>query len=224
MDKAVAKSISTPPFLLQVAKDGDWEHAWSFEPLKGVSNAELVNYLGQSSFKTVAVETFFKNSNGEIYVLGLDYNDHLLIDGELSFIKAVIRESAEYENFSSYIQKLDDKLVGQHYLMTGDPDLIRIGIVNYWFSIGPCLIWQKGWSKVITKGLLDERLKVKPEIVSTRLNYQGMSFVFNTEDRSPGLCHWMKSPCAKFNDGVWTLDQDMILDYLHNWQEFVISE
>ena len=50
-----------------------------------------------------------------------------------------------------------------------------------------------------------------------------MSFIFNIEGKQPGLCHWIKSPCSKRDNGVWKLDRQLILDYLHSWQGFLTA-
>lgn len=49
---------------------------------------------------------------------------------------------------------MDSVLIGKPYLFQDEPDLIRIGIINHWFSVGPILLWQKGWKKEINKCLL----------------------------------------------------------------------
>ena len=115
---------------------------------------------------------------------------------------------------------LDTTLVGKQYLFKGEPDLIRIGIVDYWFSVGPILLWQKGWKKEIDNIILQERLSVKPEVVKTSLNYQGMSFIFNLNNSSPGMRYWIKSPCSKKVGDEWILDNDKIIHYLKDWENF----
>lgn len=220
---SVAKFIKSKPYLLQIAKDEVWEKTWNINLSKTIpTKEEIKKYLRKNKYKNIAIEALFKNDDG-IYILGLIFNKHLLTKHAEDFISIFIRESLTFQDFATYVNNLDKSFIGGKYLFTGDPDLIRVGIVNYWFSVGPCLIWQKGWGKKISRAKLEERLQKKPEVINTKLNYQGMSFVFNVNETLPGLCYWIKSPCSKNVGGAWILDREMILKYLDQWQEFEVK-
>lgn len=225
MVTAIAKNIiDNKPFLIQVAKDEVWENTWSIDLSKKIPSREtIIEYLSQSHFKNIAVEALFVDGNNNVFVLGLLFNYHLLAKTSLKFLQVFIEEASKFKSFTSFIQSLDKQLIGRNYLLQGDPDLIRIGVVNHWFSVGPCLLWEKGEPKEIALGKLEEKLQLKPDVVETTLNYQGMSFIFNYEEKTPGLCHWVKSPCSKKVDGIWKLDKKMILRFLKDWQEFKIE-
>lgn len=218
----ISKYIQSAPFRLQIAKDGKWESALSLSPVE-VSRDELQSFLERDSYSKIAVEALFTDSRGLVYVLGLQYNNSLFVKSVLDFLQLVIDGATNYHGFPLFIQNLDEKLIGQNNLLQGEPDLIRIGVVNHWFTVGPCLIWQRGQEKAMTDSLLREKLQYNPNVIQTKLNYQGMSFIFNIKEVSPGVCHWMKSPCSNFQNSIWRLDQPMILQYLHEWQDFSIS-
>lgn len=216
--------IKSKPILIQVAKDGVWENTWNIDLSKSVpEEVEIEQYLKRSVYKDVAVEVVFQEAPDVFYILGMTFNSHLKTRTANDFLQVFINEVINYSDFKDFVDHLDQRIVGQEFLLTGIPDLIRIGIVNHWFSVGPCLVWQKNWPKEMSRHKLEQRLETKPEVIETDLNYQGMSFIFNIEGKQPGLCHWIKSPCSKRDNGVWKLDRQLILDYLHSWQGFLTA-
>ena len=224
MIEKVAKYIKSRPRTIQVAKDGKWEQSWIIELSQGSpSRMDIQDYMNRGAYKDVAVEVVFDEPQGQHFILGLTYNDYLHVKTAEEFLGVFIDASIHYDTFQSFIVKLNHQIIGQNVLFAGSPDLIRIGIVNHWFTVGPCLVWQKGWPKEMSKMQLDQRLATKPEVIETKLNYQGMSFIFNIKGDAPGLCHWMKSPCSMKEGDLWRLDRAMILRYLHDWQDFTIS-
>lgn len=216
----IGSSNFSGPYLLQIAKDDVWEKTWDIDLSRPLpSDNDIEKYINASKYKTLAIEILFKKSK-ESFILGLSFNTGLLTGTLLDFLRTVVEETSHYADFISFVSRLDHKLVGKKYLLEGTPDLIRIGIVNHWFSVGPILLWQKGENKELSQGRLYEKYHFKPEVVKTSLNYQGMSFIYNIKNKSPGLCHWMKSPCSTYNKGVWQLDNMLILRYLQDWQGF----
>lgn len=221
MVKAITKYIKDKPYFAQIAKDGVWESAFKINLTNpDFKDAKLQLYLMRKPFQNLDAELFFKDSDEEVYVLGLTFNKKLLTQSSMEFITNIITLAKEFINFEDLINDLDATLIGKQYLFKGEPDLIRIGIVNHWFSVGPILLWQKGWKKEINNIILQERLSVKPEVVRTNLNYQGMSFIFNMNNSSPGVRHWIKSPCSKKMNGEWMLDEKKIIHYLKDWSNF----
>lgn len=220
----VAKNIKSKPRTIQVAKDGKWEQAWIIEISQGSpSRTDIQGYLNREVYKDVSIEVVFDEPQGQHFILGLTYNDHLHVKTAEEFLGVFTDACIRYVSFQSFIEKLNRQVVERDGLLAGSPDLIRIGIVNHWFTVGPCLVWQKGWPKEMSTAQLDQRLQTKPEVIETILNYQGMSFIFNIKGDAPGLCHWMKSPCSVKEGDLWRLDRAMILRYLHDWQDFTIS-
>lgn len=219
----VAQYITSRPFLLQIAKDEIWEKTWNIDLSKAIPRKEdIKQYLDKPPYKNVAIEALFKSNDG-VCILGLIFNNHLLTTNVEDFLNIFVRESLNFTNFENFIRNLDKSYVGRKYLLNGEPDLIRIGVVNHWFSVGPCLIWKKGEAKDISQDILSEKLLKHPNVAETKLNYQGMSFVFNINESKPGLCHWIKSPCSRYNNGLWTLNCNMVIKYLTEWQGFELK-
>jgi hypothetical protein len=224
MISQISEEIKQKPFLLQIAKDDIWENVWSIDLSKGFPNRKEINkYLDKNKFKTIALEIIFKNSKNNLFVLGLVFNSFLKTKTPTDFLEKIINEINNFSNFQNFIFKLNQVLLGQKYILCGTPDLIRLGIFNHWFSVGPMLLWKKGWEKQINDKFFEERFSTKPAVVETKLNHQGMSFIYNPQNRFPGFRHWIKSPCSKFENGKWILDKTMIKKYLHDWQDFKIE-
>lgn len=220
----IAKFIITKPYLIQIAKDDIWEKTWNIDLLLTIpSRTEITKYLNETPYKSIAVEALFKGEDG-VFILGLIFNNNLLISNAEDFLDLFIKETYKYRSFVDFINRLESAYIGSKYFFIDDPDLIRIGVVNHWFSVGPCLIWQNGWIKNISNEILEQLVQKKPEVIETKLNYQCMSFVFNLDELAPGLCYWIKSPCSKNINGIWTLDREMILKYLKEWMGFKLSK
>ncbi|OGK18063.1 hypothetical protein A2866_02950 [Candidatus Roizmanbacteria bacterium RIFCSPHIGHO2_01_FULL_39_8] len=220
MIKSIAKYIKDKPYLAQVAKDGLWEKAFTINLIDPDFEEEKFQlYLEKNPFKNLDIELFFKNGD-EIYILGISFNNNLYVSSVSDFIIILIQYGKKFRGFENLISNLDSKLVGESYLLQGEPDLIRIGIVNHWFSVGPILLWQKGWKKEINHDILQERFSTKPEVSKTNLNYQGMSFIFNLNNSTPGVRHWIKSPCSKKIENEWVLENGKIIHYLKDWTNF----
>jgi hypothetical protein len=221
MQYKVSKYITNPPFALQISKDDKWEEAWIIDISKSQpTENELEEYLKKNETENIAIEILFKDEADQVYILGLFFNNHLLTKTTKEFLLTVLTEAYEFQDYLTLLSNLDQKLIGHKYLLESEPDIIRIGIVNHWFSVGPVMVWQQGLEKEISEGLLNERLNIKPEVVKTDLNYQGMSFIFDLEEKE--ICHIMKAPCSKYEDGFWKLDNKLILHYLKDWQGFKI--
>ena len=222
MINKIAKAISQKPFLLQIAKDDLWEDSWDIDLSKKLPSKEKINnYLDKKSFKTIAIEVIFKNNNDDQFVLGLVFNSFLKIKTPTNFLEIIIREVNNFTDFQAFISKLNEILLGYNYILSGTSDLIRIGIFNHWFSVGPMLLWEKGWEKSVNNKFLEERFLTKPEVVETNLNHQGMSFIYNPQNNQSGFRHWIKSPCSRFKNGKWILDKKTIKKYLRDWQDFI---
>lgn len=217
----VSKFIVEKPYLLQIAKDGAWENTLNIDLLNVLfDTSRLKIYIQDKPFKYLDIEILFKNKENEVYILGLTYNRSLKSKTILDFLIIIISEAKNYSSFGQFIKNLDEKLIGVTCLLTGEPDLIRLGIVNRWFSVGPILIWQKSDRKIITQNDLLIKLKAKPEVAKTNLNFQGLSFIFNANQNLPGLRHWIKSPCSIKKVDHWEVNPETILFYLREWEQF----
>ncbi len=218
----ISKSIIVKPTSIQIAKDRKWENAWILPCSQQFPTEKKVEtYLKSESFETIEVELVFEQSNG-IRIFGIDHTKHLLIPNPKDFILEIFKIVENYSDFISCIHLLDQSLIGNEYFLRQDPDLIRIGVVNHWFSVGPLLLWKKGQEKIMKRSRLKQHFLEKPKVFSTHLNYQGMSFVMNLASQVPRTCHWIKAPCSTKVGNRWILNPTMIQLYLNEWDDFQI--
>ena len=222
MLQKVSRFISSRPALIQIAKNDVWENTWDIHPEKLPNIDEINKYLTTDQTAKIGIEIVFSQPEG-IYILGLVHNHHLLTPTSMSFLQAVLSEIQTYSDFSTFINNLDLKLVGERYLLQNPLDLIRLGIVNHWFSVGPLQVWGKGNSKTVNSGDITKLLISRPEIAASKLNYQGLSFIFNPREESPGLRHWIKSPCSNKVGDTWKVIPEKVIKYLESWQGFEIT-
>lgn len=222
MLQSVAKSITTRPVLIQIAQNDVWEKTWDILPNTLSSAEEIDSYLSQNPSATISLEVIFTQPEGN-YILGICHNTSLLTKTPKEFLQTIFETISAYTDFSTFIHQLDNQLIGQDYLLSHDPDLIRLGIVNHWFSVGPLLVWQKGDPIISNKIALQDLLNSRPDIISTQLNYQGLAFITNPQNEAPGLRHWIKSPCSKKEESNWIVQSDMIAQYLSAWIDFPLT-
>lgn len=218
MDNVIA-SISTKPTSMQVAKDGEWECSLKWQLDKFPSS--LPTFL-RDAYQSLGAELFFDQPDG-VFVLGIEFRDRLKTPTEFEFVQAIHNVARQFPSFSEVLTHLNRNIVGTDTLLKDDPDIIRVGVVDHWFSVGPCEIWRKGEAKSISLESIQRRLDQHPLVNENSLNYQGMSFVFNIDAILPSLCHWIKSPCSVYDSQTWKVDTKKIAHFLHSWAGFKIA-
>lgn len=216
----VSKSIKNPPSLIQFAKNDVWEQTWNIDPSVHVPTPnEIRTYLAESAFDKFALEIVFPDLEG-IFVLGLVFNNSLKANTPQVFAEEIIKATTQYTDFASFVSELNNSIVGFDYILKNPPDLIRIGIFNHWFSTGPIDLWKKEMGTDFSIDKIGTALATRPEIASTTLNFQGMSFITNPANQPPGLRHWIKSPCSVKNGDNWDVDPEIVAKYLKLWMGF----
>jgi hypothetical protein len=213
--------LPNKPYALELAKDNRWEECLVIElPYRGDMTQRLANYLAKGKFEAVAIEAHFKDSNGLTNIFGIKYKRRLRVS-ELEFLEVFADAARNYIDFPHLISTLDLKVYGKsEFLLSGDPDIITVGIVNHWFSTGPVQIWKKGASKRLTAPQLERLFKARPEIAETRLNFQGISIIYDSNGAVSR--HYLKPSCGKYQRGKYRLDKRLILALLKEFLGFRI--
>jgi len=219
MIQQISKYISSPPFAIQIAKDGNWEACWQIDLKVHIPREqEIDKFLLDSEFQSLAAELIFPDQ----FIWGMTFRKGLKVSSPKGFIVLLLQLALSFEDFEAFCHDVEDHILGFPGLFEGDPDLIRIGVVNHWFSLGPILIWEKGSNRELVMSELETKLNTKPEVATTKLNYQGLSFIYATQDaRLP--YHWIKSPCARQNENFWKVDPEKVATFMKEWLDFSIS-
>jgi hypothetical protein len=210
----ISGTIAGKPYVAQIAKDNRWEDCWIINLDKNVpGKTELSDYLGKSPFSSLAIELLFKNTRNQTTIFGVIHNASLNKKAPLDFLSAILELSLGAPSFSALISQLEKEVIGRRYLLfASSPDLIRIGVVNHWFSIGPIDIWKAPSPPQLSREELLSLLGKKPEVDSSARNYQGVSFIYNTNPL--GLYYWIKPQCGSPEGRIWRVDTEIVLEYL----------
>lgn len=217
----VAKYVKHKPACIQFAKDEVWEKAISIEPGDPTAESRIQHFLKNGEFHTVSMEAMFEEKDLH-YVFGLECTPRA-DKPYAEILRIFLKETQQFKNFITFMENLESGITGDSYFLEGEPDKIRIGVVNHWQSVGPLFVWEKGMSKKLSLRELEDKLASRPDVFETNLNYQGMSFTFNIDGNPPGLCHWIKSPCSFPRGDIWKLDPDMVTKYLQEWGNLAIQ-
>jgi hypothetical protein len=211
----ISGTIDKKPYAIQIAKDGKWDSCLIIPLVKNKNIlSEIQEFLKSNDHKSLSIEVLFTDKNGLTTIFGATHNENLHCDKQ-DFITGVIKKAIDYKGFDSFILHLNNSLCdGKDVLLAGTPDLVRVGIVNHWFSVGPCQIWEKTKDKKLDTKKITASLDRMPEVTKTKLNFQGISFIFNQNEFS--LYHWIKPQCGTMIDGRYTIDKERIFTLCHS--------
>ncbi len=210
------------PYLVQIAKDHKWENTWDIDLSSDLPNADKFIEYTKGSYDNVAIEILFKNSEGMKNILGFVFSDKLKIKTEAEFLEIITRIASNKSGFEDLVGELNKTLLHKdEFLFKGMPDMIRVGVVNHWFSVGPCLIWEKDSSTVIPKEELLDKLQQNQGLFKSRLNYQGISFIFNRNEFD--FYYWIKPSCFKKKGEYFVVDINKIIKLMQNMFRFEFS-
>ncbi len=197
------------PFLINISKNDQWEKAWKINRSQSLpSDQKIESYLENEPFTSLAIEVWFKDKYNETTIFGMGYSQKFKVKNEAEFLKIIIEESFEYKNFILFINNLSKIFTESNdFFFQTNPDLIRIGVVDHWFSVGPCLIWENSSQPTLSLKEVKERLKNRPELVSTPLNFISVAYVYKSESGY----YYIKPQCSKKQGNLYLLDCQKII-------------
>lgn len=220
--RLIQESITHSPTAIQIAKNDNWENCYIIPALLSLPHPQKIqSYLDESPYEYVSAELVFKEADGN-FILGLDHDPKRTKTTATEFLQSLVLLTKNYRSFGDFIERIGKVIPENMQMFSGDPDVVRIGIVNHWLSEGICTVWRKNQEKYIALSMLQQIFQENQKLLKTNLNYQGMSFVFNLNGENSGLCHWIKSPCSTFKNDYWILDPDKITLYLQRWLDINI--
>lgn len=215
----LAKIITTKPDTLQFAKDRKFEEAWiipASQPRPSIQ--EIDSYLQKEEFQTVIVEYMWNSKNdNERFILTLFLDKNCILKDPKKFINLNLDNFYGYTDFSNLINFFDKQIVGHPYVLTNLPDSVNLSVFNYWLSVGPIELWTKG--EKYNKEIVIKRIKSRPEIEKTKLNYQGLFFRFNVDNKQGGPYYGIKTPCCKKIGNSWVINFDLV----NYWMKLFLS-
>lgn len=216
----ISKVIVTRPDTLQFAKDRKYEEAWIIGLNKSKPSEEEINtYIKKDKFETIIVEYIWNSEDdNNRFVLTLFLDRKCKLQDPKVFVDINLELFYHYSDFSSFITAINDKIIGLDYLLLNTVDSVNVSIFNYWLSVGPVDLWQKG--DVYNLEQVKAKIQSRPEIEKTTLNYQGLLFRFNVQGTHNGPYYGIKTPCCNKIDNEWVIDHDKV-DY---WMKVMLDE
>jgi hypothetical protein len=210
-------NIPTPPQTIQFAKDGEYEEAWIIHLYdKKPTDKEMKNYVADKDFKKLIVEYIWNPDNdAQRYVLTVIKNENMKINDDLIFVQGCFNLFYDKLDFESLIKRFNSEIIGTNSLFKTPVELVRLGVFNHWFSVGPIDLWNKG--EELNKNTLINKIENRPEVGKSKLNYQGLAFIYNFHNQNSGPYHILKTPCCKKIKDEWVVDKDIIFDYIKSF-------
>lgn len=202
--------IDSSAEVIQFAKDGKYEEAWIIS-LKDdfPSNDEINEYVSADDYEKLIVEFIWNNDvDEERYVLTVIQDDTCAEKDEYEFVKKCLDIFYEEKSFSDLIEKINQQIIGKEFLFEQPVQKIRLGVFNHWFSVGPIEMWDTG--EVLDSKKIAQKIKSRPEVEKSKLNYQGLAFIYNFDGSKSGPYHILKTPCCYKQGDEWVVDIDLV--------------
>ncbi|MBU1110159.1 hypothetical protein KKB83_00890 [Patescibacteria group bacterium] len=205
----LTSQITEPARIIQFAKDGKYEEAWIINLSQNRPVAEEVeHYIDEGNYKELIVEYIWKpDVNDSRYVLTV-FHDNCLEKDKYKFISICLDCFYNKLEFQQLIDEIDQGIVGGPFLLRQPVQRVRLGVFNYWFSLGPIELWDKG--DKLDKEVVTKHIKTRPDIERSKLNYQGLAFIYNFDRSLPGPYHVLKTPCCVRHNNEWVVDIDLV--------------
>lgn len=219
LKKILSKVVTGRPDVLQFAKDRKYEESWII-PLSQPkpTEKEIDNYLQRDVFKTIIVEYIWNSQdNDNRFVLTLFLDDKCNLTDPREFMHIALRLFYEYPNFPSFIQRINNEIIGRDYLLNNSVDSINLSVFNHWLSVGPVDLWEKGNEYNFEK--IKSKIQARPEIEKTKLNYQGLLFRFNVKGNLNGPYYGIKTPCCNKSGDEWIIDFNKVDRWIRHMLE-----
>lgn len=210
--------ITGKPDKIQFAKDGKYEEAWVIDindPRP--EDKDFQEYLDRETFNDLIVEFLWRSRDGEnLNVITLMHNENLKASSHLDFMNLSLRTLHEYVNFEWFTRFINSEIIGFDFFLKAPLDIVRVGVMNHWFSVGPVDLWKKG-DPIPDMETVKTKIAANPKLNPTVLNYQALAFLFNADKKLAGPFHVIKAPCAKLNGESWEMDYEKTQKYLTDW-------
>jgi hypothetical protein len=219
LKETLSKVITSKPDILQFAKDRKYEEAWIIPHSKQrPSEDEITSYLQKEKFETVIVEYIWNSADdNNRFVLTLFLDKKCQLQDPKKFIDISLDLFYSYPDFKTFITTINTQIIGRDYLLTTPVEAVNMSVFNYWLSVGPVDLWKAGDQYDIDS--ITNKIKSRPDIEKTKLNYQGLLFRFNINGNLDGPFYGIKTPCCKRVGEEWVVDFTKV----DNWMKVMME-
>jgi hypothetical protein len=146
LKERLARFITSPPDVVQFAKDKKYEEAWIIKSSSAKPSADdWKRYIDREKFDVLIVQYVWNlEDNDNRFVLTLFQDKRVKMRNPEEFVKTCLDLFSSKPDFLTLMNTLDGEVIGKPYLLQNRADEATIGIFNYWFSIGPGRPLEKG--------------------------------------------------------------------------------
>lgn len=210
----LAKSITSKPDVLQFAKDRKYEEAWIIPLSAGrPSQQQVADYLAKDDYKLLIVEYIWNSQiDDQRFVLTVFLDQKCKLQNHRIFIDTCLEMFFDYKDFLSFIESFDQRIVGRSYLLRNFPEMVNMSIFNYWLSVGPVDLWNKGEKLDLMK--IRQKIEARQDIEKSKLNYQGLLFRFNVSQLEDGPSYGLKTPCCNRIGEEWVANYELVNEWI----------
>jgi hypothetical protein len=197
----MSKFVTSPPFRMQIAFQGNWMDAWRFS--QGVlPSSEAVEEALAGRGADVAVEFCFRLATGENFFFGQRRLGQQDDERTVSFVNQALacgcdRDWIDLPDFLSRLEQVTSNVErsGQ-IVLCGDPDNIEVGITDWWGRGDVVEVWNRQSVSVPNGDQLAQQLKNSSSLHKNNINFVCLEFNF----RSP-MHHWCGIEVSEYRDG-----------------------
>jgi len=132
---------------MQLAADGEWEKAWSWPVAEPPTDSALDDWLDANA-GDVAAEIFFSDGTGDDVTglfIGVRIAD-LSASARRFFLRHTVDRlrTREWPTLSTVVDNWWSTITPGTKPTGGGPDVLELGVVNAWRSVGARTVWKKG--------------------------------------------------------------------------------
>jgi hypothetical protein len=210
--KNISKLIKNSSGVIQFAKDGKYEESWIISINDSRPTIEEIkNYVEADNYQKLIVEYIWNQDiDEERYVLTVIQDDGCIEKDRNKFVEKCLGIFYGELSFDDLVKQIDKQIVGREFLLQHPVQRVRLGVFNHWFSVGPIEMWDTGDD--LSKEVIEQKIKVRPEVEKSNLNYQGLAFIYNFDGSLPGPYHILKTPTCHKKDEGWAVDTDLVYE------------
>lgn len=186
----LSAQVGSPSFL-KIALDGNWETGLVLELKRDASLANIEAFIGEAT--NVAFQIFFTAPNDTVSFVGVRLYGRTKTE-QATIIFASLQSVCVggWNSFTKVVNGL--RLLIQDGLFPSRADLLEIGVVGAWKSIGSAVIWRKR-DPAPSRQTIQEQLERHTALTSPTANPIGLEFGFD----SP-LPHWIALQISDLSD------------------------
>jgi len=220
LKETLSQIITSKPDTLQFAKDRKFEESWIINLKQERPSQETIDkYLLKDKFETLIVEYVWESENDEKrFVLTIFLDKKCQLKNSKEFIATCLDNFYQYTNFKNLVDVFDKEVVGHQYFFLDPADAVNLSVFNHWLSVGPVDIWNQ--AEAYNKESVINKIKSRPDIERTKLNYQGLFFRFNVRGNLNGPYFGIKTPCCNKIGDEWVINFGTV-DY---WMKMIMEE